>query len=391
MSNIVQFAAQGQLPAAIAQSLAQTGSQLPSALSEGVGSNYANLSFKGKVFRIKYGGQEHHLIDPVNKTPLGYIDLVIVDAKNVLSKTYYASGYTDGATEQPDCASEDGVHPHAPPGKNVQSHDCRTCLWNAFGSKKSNDGIATNSKACADTRKLAVVPIHNIMNENFGGPMLLRVPAASLTNLAEFDRTVRSAGAPFYAVVVRVTFDYTVAYPKLVFTAQRFLTDAEAQDVLKLREDLRTKEIIDGLAPPVAPAAPLPGQVPAAMAPAAQPTPAPVPVATAPVAAPPAAVAPVPVPPVQVAPAPTPAPAPEGNAVVWGTAPAPAPAPVAAAAPPIPQTAPIAAPPAVPQYAPPGVAPVNVPPVAAAPAPAPVPQPASLPQGVLDAVDNLLG
>lgn len=390
MSNIIPFAAQGQLPAAIAQSLAQTGSQLPSALSEGVGSNYANLSFKGKVFRIKYGGQEHHLIDPVNKTPLGYIDLVIVDAKNALSKTYYASGYTDGATEQPDCASEDGVHPHAPPGKQVQCNDCRLCPWNAFGSKKSNDGIATNSKACADTRKLAVVPIHNIMNENFGGPMLLRVPAASLTNLAEFDRTVRSAGAPFYAVVVRVTFDYTVAYPKLVFTPQRFLSDAEAADVLKLREDIRTKEIIDGLAPPVAPVA-LPGQVPAAMAqpapaPLAQPTPQPVPVA-----APQVTPAPVPVPPMQPVAAPAPAPAPEGNAVVWGTAPAPAPAPVAAAAPPIPQTAPIAAPPVVPQYAPPGVAPVNVPPVAAAPAPAPVPQPASLPQGVLDAVDNLLG
>src|SRR5690242_2131238 len=109
MSQQLQpFNPQGQqLPAAIAGALATTGGQMPSTLSEGVGANYANVSFKGKVFRIKYNGQEHHLVDPTTQLPLQYMDLVIVDAKGALSKTYYASGYTDGATEQPDCASED--------------------------------------------------------------------------------------------------------------------------------------------------------------------------------------------------------------------------------------------------------------------------------------------
>lgn len=384
--QLTPFNPQGQLPAAIAQSLATTGGALPSALSEGVGSNYANVSFKGKVFRIKYGGQEHLLVDPATNQPLQYLDIVIVDAKNVLSKTYYASGYTEGSNEQPDCASEDGVTPHAPPGKQVQAHDCRLCPWNAFGSKKSTDGIATNSKACADTRKLAVVPIHNIPNENFGGPMLLRVPAASLTNLAEFDRSVRAAGAPFFAVVVRVTFDYNVAYPKLVFQAQRFLTDAEASDVLALRSDMRTKDIIEGLAPPVAPA-PLQGQAPAAMAqaaPAAMAQAAPV------VAAPPVAAPPMP----QAAPVMAPQQA-ASNVVAFGAPPVPHAAPVPQAAPNIPVTG-AAVPPPVTAFAPP-VQVMNPPPVgfaaAAAPAPAqavPTQQAAPLPQSVLDAVDGLL-
>lgn len=394
MTALVPFKPQSQLPAAIAQSLAALGGQVPSTLSEGIGSNYANLSFKGKVFRIKFGGQEHTLVDPQTNTPMQYMDLVILDAKGALSKTYYASGYTEGANEQPDCASEDGITPHAPPGKAVQCNDCRLCQWNVFGSKKSNDGIATNSKACADTRKLAVVPMQNIRNDNFGGPMLLRVPAASLSNLAEFDRSVRAAGAPFFAVVVRVTFDYNVAYPKLVFTPLQFVSDQMAAEILEMRADLRTREIIDGLALPTAPAAPaappIAGSVPAAMA-AAQTPPVP-PVVQTPAPAPAAPVASF-----VAAPAAAQAPAPAPAATVSFAAPVTPAAPtVAAPAPTIPVTGvpPVAAapvsfqapgtpPPPPAQYAPP----VAAPPVAAPPAQAAA---GTLPQSVLAAVDSML-
>lgn len=234
-----------QMPAAIQQQLASMGyNPQDSALSQGVGVQFANVSFKGKVFRIKYGANEQLLVDPTTNQPLQYLDVIIVDAKKELSKTYYASGYTEGMTEAPDCSSEDGVHPVAPAGKQPQAVDCRTCPWNAFGSKKSADGVASNSKACADTRKIVVVPPVNIQNERFGGPMLLRIPAASLTGLAQFDRTLSAQGVPFFAVVARITFDYTVAYPKLQFQALQYLTDQQFAEIVALRADQRTRDIL---------------------------------------------------------------------------------------------------------------------------------------------------
>lgn len=299
MSNaVIPFRPDNILPAVIAQQLVQQGGQMHNPLTDGVGSAYANVSFKGKIFRIKYGGEEVVLVDPATNLALQYMDVVVLDAKSELSKTFYAAGYVEGVSEQPDCSSEDGVTPSAPVGKQVQCHDCRMCKWNAFGSKVSTDGKPSNSKACADTRKLAVVPIYNLQNERFGGPMLLRVPAASLTGLANFSRTLANQGAPFFAAVVRITFDISAAYPKLDFTPLRFLTDQEAQDVLALRVDPRTAEILRAgtlQTPAPALAAPVGGQVPSAMQ--AQPTQTPAaPVASAPPVVAAAAPALVPVP-----------------------------------------------------------------------------------------------
>jgi hypothetical protein len=268
------------MPASIQHRLQAMGYNVQdSALSQGVGVQFANVSYKGKVFRIKYGGQETMIVDPQTNQPLQYFDVILVDAKKELSKTYYQNGYQEGSNEAPDCSSEDGIHPVAPAGKQPQAVDCRTCPWNAFGSKRSNDGVSTNSKACADTRKVVVVPAVNIQNENFGGPMLLRIPAASLTGLAQFDRTLSAQGVPFFAAIVRVTFDYTVAYPKLQFQAMRFLSDQEFAEVLALRNDSRTRDILNqgnlqapqntGALPAAAPApapAPIQGQPPQGIA-----------------------------------------------------------------------------------------------------------------------------
>jgi hypothetical protein len=376
-NNIIQFNPQSNLPSAIAQQLAVLGAPTSSPLSEGVGATYAVLSIKGKVFRIRHGGADTVVLDPQTGQPSQLLEVILLAAKGTLSKTYYASGYVEGTTEQPDCSSEDGVHPVAPVGKSVQCNDCRLCPWNVFGSKKSSDGVPTNSKACADSRKVVVVPAQDIANERFGGPMLLRVPAASLTPLADFDRTLRGVGAPFYAVVAQLSFDYTVAFPKLVVKPLRFITDAEAAQVLALRDDPRTLEIISDT-PAVAAAAPalaLPGAMPAALAVPAQAPPQPVQPAAQPVQAQP-----------QAQPQQTQPQASQG--VSFGPPVAVASAPQAVAAPTIPVTAPVATYSPPPVFVAPGVAaPTSVP-----PAPAVAPGATStVPLGVLNHVDALLG
>lgn len=382
MSQAMQpFRPDTALPAAIAQIVSQQGGQLANPLAEGVGSSFANLSFKGKIFRIKYAGEEVVLQDPNTGFALQFIDVVVVDAKGTLSKTYYATGYTEGVTEQPDCSSEDGITPTAPVGKQVQCHDCRMCKWNVFGSKPQQQGQpASNSKACADTRKTAIVPIYNIANERFGGPMLLRVPAASLSGLAQFSRTLAGQGAPFYAAVVRITFDNEAAFPKLVFTPLRFLNEQEAAQILELRQDIRVADILSSGAMTSTAALPPPmaGQVPSSMQGAPTQTPVAAQASAPPVttAAPPAQQYAPPVqqyaPPAEPVYAPQQPVQPAPGGVAFGVPTPPPPAPQAYAAPQIPVTAPVqqapqpppvyappVAPPAAPQYAPPQAPPVQ--------------------------------
>jgi hypothetical protein len=335
-----------QVPAAFHSLMQQ---MQASELSQNVGANYAVVSFKGKVFRIKHGGTEYPITIQFNGQEYAapFLDVVIPLANPALSKTYYASGYTEGSDEAPTCWPEDGRNPLAPmenrpivPQTGQHCTDCLLCPMNAFGSKINQD-TGKGGKACADTRKLVVVPLDangNVDTENarYGGPMLMRVPAASLSVFAEYDRKLQAMGVPYFAVVTRMQFDSTVAYPKFQLTPARMITEAEANEILGLRNSQQVQAILGGgHASAPALAAPAPAEL-AAPAPAAAP-PAPMAIPTAaPVAAPPPATA-----------IPTPAP-------VYAP-----PAPVAPAAPP---AVPMAPPPAAFPAAPPA-------PVQAAPAP----------------------
>ena len=74
--------------------------------------------------------------------------------------------------------------------------------------------------------------------------MLLRVPAASLQDAAAYATTLGQLGYPLEAVGTRIAFDTKEAYPKFVFSAIRPLTDAEADQVLALRNDPRVTRIL---------------------------------------------------------------------------------------------------------------------------------------------------
>jgi hypothetical protein len=176
---------------------------------------------------------------------------------------------------------------------------------NVFGSKTTDDG--RKAKACGDTRKLLVLPLAKAADGNeymdpenikFGGPMLLRVPAASLKVFSEYGAKLQQMGMAYYGVVTRLEFDPTQAYPKFVLRAVRVLNEWEANEMIRVRDGVQAKQILEGshsaapalLAPPAA--------APVQQAPA----PAPAQPAAAPLQAAPIATAV----PVQQAPAPAP-------------------------------------------------------------------------------------
>jgi hypothetical protein len=241
-------------------------------LEQNVRGSYAIVSVKGKVFAVKFGGETQQVLNEQGY-PAQYLDVVIVSANPNLTKTYYATTFTDDSAERPDCWSEDGVTPAAPnPANNI----CATCPKNQFGSRISDNG--SKGKACSDTRKLVIVPATNITNESFGGGMMLRVSPTGLQDLANYNKKLRSGGAAYFAVVTRLSFDSTLAYPKLTFTPMRYLTEAEFAQVQALRDDEHTNHILNSVYVEATPADDFStgiGAPPAHIAPPAAPAPAP--------------------------------------------------------------------------------------------------------------------
>jgi hypothetical protein len=73
--------------------------------------------------------------------------------------------------------------------------------------------------------------------------MLLRVPAATLKDLAGYADMLTRRGAPYQAVVTKIGFDPTVAHPKMTFKATRWLDADEAAKVKELMDDSVIEQI----------------------------------------------------------------------------------------------------------------------------------------------------
>lgn len=208
-------------------------------LSEGVQGGFAMIGYKGKVWSIRSRGTTHNLMRDDGDGPRGSIEVVIVKASARLGKIFYQDGYEEGSAAAPDCYSTNGVTPD-PGALKKQCTTCAVCPKNAWNSGKNGRG-----KACSDSRRLAVVPQLDLKNEMFEGAMLLRVPAASLGDLADYGKVLSQMGYPFFGVATRVSFDPKESYPKFAFNAIRPLTDEEADIVLELQGSPKVSRILD--------------------------------------------------------------------------------------------------------------------------------------------------
>jgi len=221
-------------------------------LAGGIATSYGIVGFKGKVWSIRHRGDERPLLREDGDGPRNSIEVVVVKANGHLSKIFYENGYVEGSSAPPDCFSNNGVTPEASSAKK-QANACATCPRNAWGSRITPAG--KQGKACADSKRVAVVPLGDLNNETFGGPMLLRIPAASLNDLAAYGTKMQQLGYPYFAIGTRIAFDAAEAYPKFVFSAIRPLNDAEADAVLALQSGPHVARVLseDAELPPAAP------------------------------------------------------------------------------------------------------------------------------------------
>jgi hypothetical protein len=217
MSSIVQFNP-AQTP-----SFARTGelsSIAKSLTGGGTGVSMKRISLKGGVFRLVAGGKEVASIDD------RHLDVVIVNAAPKVSRTFYASQYSEGEVKGPDCWSADGDKPDASIAE-PQGSSCATCPQNINGSGQGN------SRACRFSQRLAVV----LANDIHGGDVMQLTLAATSIFGKELgdDKRPLQAYARYLAaqnispemVVTRMRFDTKAAVPKLFFAPLRWLSDEE--------------------------------------------------------------------------------------------------------------------------------------------------------------------
>ena len=219
----------GQVPAHVRAMFAQPSN---ADLAANVSAGYPIISYKGKVWHIVEAGERTLITVGEGRNandPAASLETVIVRANPALNKVYYPEGYEEGSTERPLCHSDDGIYPAAD-AQEKQAVACGACPHNEWGSKISDNG--SRGKACADSRRMAVAAVDDI-----GNPMLLRCPAASLKTLLAYGQQLEKRGWPYQALVTRIGFDASLAYPALTFTPERWLEPDELSEVMGMQED----------------------------------------------------------------------------------------------------------------------------------------------------------
>lgn len=232
MSNIIPFEQSNNLPAHFAGAAGCM--SLNDQAEEFASVKFPVISIKGARFHVKRDDELTLLLRPkVNATdpdePASYIEVAILNLQR--SKTFYIDGYVEGAAEKPDCDSSDGVTPDS----NIATPQCSTCALcpnNAWGSGTNDKGEATKGKACSDVQRIAVAAVSNLDD-----PMLMRVPPASLKNLAEMSKQLSKKNIPLNGVVTRISFDPTSASPVMVFKAVGYLDAAGWEKSKSMQND----------------------------------------------------------------------------------------------------------------------------------------------------------
>lgn len=181
------------------------------------------LSLKGRQFHIKTGKNEVVSLD--DRT----LDVIMVTARQDISKQYFEGEYVPGTVKAPDCKSMDGKVPDADIA-NPPSKTCATCRMNAWGSK-INKLTGKEGKACGDFKSLILAP----PTLDADKPLHLSLPAGSLQNLGLYIKLLDHNGLAANEVVTKLSFT-SDSFPKLEFKYVRNLDPTEIAQVLEIAQ-----------------------------------------------------------------------------------------------------------------------------------------------------------
>jgi hypothetical protein len=221
------------------------------------------LGFRGKVFEINANGEKHKLIkrdSEGDEVPLTILRGIFIGYNPERGRSFYPGAFDPDNQAPPLCWSNDGKKPDASipefvedsKGKKIkarQSATCSGCPKAAKGSRISDNGKAT--VACGSQRLLALVPLHRNLGDLPIVPLRLKISVTS-----DWDKTNKEANAlnwfawqnyvdhlkaqgimHSWEVITKIKFDNQVDYPKMLFHAERFITEAEWGEIQSLIGD----------------------------------------------------------------------------------------------------------------------------------------------------------
>lgn len=215
-----------------------------------------SLSYEGKVWTIAMNGEKTKLMKrdaDGDEAPVAVMRVVVLDYGKRRGRAYYEGSYDPANPGSPLCWSDDGVAPH-PSVSEPKCDKCETCPMAVKGSKVTEQGKAV--QACSQHRMLAVVPANKL---DFT-PLRLKIAITSdydkqspeleaqgwfaFSNYTDF---LRSKGVDHTAkLVTKMRFDPNVAYPKVMFSPDRWLERDEALQVAPLTKSEDVKSLLGG-------------------------------------------------------------------------------------------------------------------------------------------------
>lgn len=182
---------------------------------------FASIGTKGGKFFLKNEGEMALIVDPNNpELPKMQLELTVVGTNPMLNKIYYGGEWIEGAADEPDCSSDDGITPDGHI-TTPQAAACATCPQNVWGSKISPQGKSI--KACSDHKRLVMLRTDDLK----GLSMALTVPPSGLKAWGDYVRKLDAKGINVMTVSTKVRFDPTASHPKLIFDFDRFLSEEE--------------------------------------------------------------------------------------------------------------------------------------------------------------------
>jgi hypothetical protein len=234
----------GALPAHLANALDVLGSNIADRM------NVPSVSYEGKMWTIVKDGNKTKLQTKNNDgdtVPVPIMRVAILAAADQRGRAYYEGQYNPAAAAAPKCWSADGVMPDDSVREKINP-TCKDCPMSVKGSKVQ-DG--KEMVACSSHRMLVVVPANDLEFE----PLRMKIAVTS-----DYDKDVVEHG--WYAfrqysdflksrgightglVITKMKFDPNPAYPKILFSIDRPVSEAEMPIVIKAAQSPKVKELL---------------------------------------------------------------------------------------------------------------------------------------------------
>jgi hypothetical protein len=214
------------------------------------------LTYEGKTWQINKDGEKTKIVGKDSngdETPIATMRVVILGYAKKRGRAYYEGAYDPKKPGTPLCWSDNGDTPEENVPKK-QADVCASCPKSVKGSKVNDNGVATT--ACAQHRMVAVVPANNMAFQ----PLRLKLAITSdfdgrnpeneangWFGFSNYTRILSDKGvAHTAALVTKMKFDVAVAWPKVIFSPDRWLTEEELEKVIPVTKSPEVASLLDG-------------------------------------------------------------------------------------------------------------------------------------------------